>query len=159
MKEVLVDGGVLAVNGHVPGLSVRAVLQQVASAMRLPRRSPASRPFEVCLASCIALGCGLSVHRLWSCPSSCAASSGRHDAAAQAHRRDGHVTALDGICIFCRPFMISPGAARSRCGRWLCGCPAKLCSGHALDGSADPQGQIYCCFSSHCCRSRPEETD
>ena len=38
MKEALVDGGVLAINGHVPGLSIRAVLQQVASAMRLPRR-------------------------------------------------------------------------------------------------------------------------
>lgn len=39
MKEALVDGGVLAINGHVSGLSVRAVLQQVASAMRLPRRA------------------------------------------------------------------------------------------------------------------------
>ena len=39
MKEALVDGGVLAITGHVSGLSVRAVLQQVASAMRLPRRA------------------------------------------------------------------------------------------------------------------------
>ena len=39
MKEALVDGGVLAINGHVAGLSVRAVLQQMASAMRLPRRA------------------------------------------------------------------------------------------------------------------------
>lgn len=43
MKEALVDGGVLAINGHVSGLSVRAVLQQVASAMRLPRRADRSR--------------------------------------------------------------------------------------------------------------------
>ena len=39
MKEALVDGGVLAINALVPGLSSRAVLQQVASAMRLPRRA------------------------------------------------------------------------------------------------------------------------
>lgn len=38
--ETLLDGGVLAVNGLFPGLSARALLLRVASALRLPRQVP-----------------------------------------------------------------------------------------------------------------------
>lgn len=38
--ETLLDGGVLAVNGLFPGLSARALLLRVASALRLPRHAP-----------------------------------------------------------------------------------------------------------------------